>query len=58
MEMTNFYTYKLSVPTQKALFQKSEALRLAKDICKAETNKNKARQNIVGTVVNRLLPTH
>ena len=57
MEMNNFYTYKLSLPTQKALYQKSEAIRLANNICKAEANKNKVRKNIVGTVVNRLLPT-
>ena len=57
MEMNDFYTYKLSLPTQKALYQKSEAIRLANKICKAEANKNKARKNIVGTVVNRLLPT-
>jgi hypothetical protein len=58
MELANFYTYKLSVPTQKALFQKSEALRRANEICKAQQSNNKARKNIVGAVVNRLLPTH
>ena len=58
MEMQNFYTYKLTVPTQKALYQKSEVIRLANEISKTDANNNKARKNIVGTVVNRLLPTH
>jgi hypothetical protein len=58
MEMTDFYTYKLSLPSPKALLRKSEAVRLSNVICKTEAKNNKGRMNIVGTVVNRLLPSH